>query len=31
MKGAGNKAFCAGGDVKSITDAAKSGDYEAGK
>lgn len=31
MKGAGNKAFCAGGDVKSITDAAKSGDYEAGQ
>jgi len=31
MKGAGGKAFCAGGDVKSITDAARSGDYEAGQ
>ena len=31
MKGAGDKAFCAGGDVKSITDAAKAGNYEAGQ
>lgn len=31
MKGAGSKAFCAGGDVKSITDAAKAGDCTAGE
>ncbi|XP_014675548.1 PREDICTED: 3-hydroxyisobutyryl-CoA hydrolase, mitochondrial-like [Priapulus caudatus] len=27
IKGVGEKAFCAGGDVKAITDSAKAGDY----
>lgn len=31
MKAAGQKAFCAGGDIKSITDAAKAGDFSAGE
>jgi len=31
MKSAGDKAFCAGGDVRSITDAAKTNDFKAGE
>jgi len=31
MKANGGKAFCAGGDVKSITDAAKDGNFSAGE
>ena len=30
MKGAGDKAFCAGGDIREITDAAKAGNYQPG-
>jgi len=31
LKASGEKAFCAGGDIKSITDAANTGDYTAGQ
>ena len=30
MKGAGDKAFCAGGDIRAITDAAREGNYSPG-
>jgi len=30
MKGAGNKSFCAGGDIRSVTDSAKQGNFSPG-
>ena len=30
MKAAGDKAFCAGGDIRAITEAARAGNYQPG-